>query len=234
MRIFNDPIEMYDEVGRDLWEMGIKVHPQTMQDKYVANDQDYETIELRAYAYQINVQFGMKQVEEMVKHANGNLNYCLAEFTDRVDPEFKNPGKSWKYMKNIWEEFIHNGKFAYTYNERYEPQLDKIIEQLEINPESRQAIITVYDHHDDKINIGGNARIPCSLSYQFLIREKKLDIIYIMRSCDYLLHFPHDVYLTIRLQNYMCDALDLEPGFFTHFMGSFHAYHKDIKSRGIF
>jgi len=234
MRIYSDPIQMYDEVGRDLWEMGIKVHTKTMQDKDISNDKDYETLELRSYCYQIDTKFNFQRVEDMVVHANANLNYCLAEFTDRIDPNFINPGKSYKYMNHIWDEFLHNGKFAYTYNERYFRQMDLMIKALENDPNSRHGIITVYDHHDDQKNIGGKERIPCSLDYQFKIRENKLDVDYHMRSCDYLLHFPHDVYLTMRLQWYISDILNVEPGYFTHFIGSLHAYHKDIKAKGIF
>lgn len=241
MRIFSNPKEAYDEVGRDLWEMGIRVHTQTMQDKNIANDKDYETVELRAYCYQISPGYEMNHVEKMVKETTGQVNYCLAEFTDRVDPNFVNPGKSWKVkdiygnsMEEVWKEFIHDGKFAYTYSERYKPQLNKLIEELRKNPESRQCILTMYDYHLDQNNWGGGNRIPCSLIYQFMIREKALDCIYIMRSCDYLTHFPHDMYLTIRLMFYIADAVDVDYGYFTHFMGSLHAYEKDIKKLKIF
>src|SRR4030042_5857902 len=199
MRIYSDPIEMYDEVGRDLWEMGIKVHPKTMQDKLIEDDLDYETLELRSYVYQINIKFNFIKVEEMVRHANGNVNYCLSEFTERICLGKINPGISYKYMNHIWDEYLHNGKFSYTYNERYSDQLELLVKTLKNDQNTRQAIMTVYDHHDDQNYAGGKQRIPCSLYYQFLIRENKLDCIYTMRSCDYLLHFPHDVYLTKKL-----------------------------------
>ena len=39
MRIYEDFNTALDEIKRDLAEMGITIHPQTMQDKYVADDE---------------------------------------------------------------------------------------------------------------------------------------------------------------------------------------------------
>lgn len=236
MRIFQNPIEAYDECGRDLWEMGIRVHTQTMQDKFIGHDENFSTIEIRSFCYQISPGFTIKEAEDMLIHAGANPKWALADFTERVDPKFVNPGEAWKIRQNVWEEFLHNGKFAYTYNERFRAlnQLDLLIQELEKNPETRQGILQMYDFHIDQYRRGGGGRVPCSLMYQFMKREGKLDCIYFMRSCDYLEHFPYDMYLTIRLQNYICDAIDCERGFFTHFIGSFHAYQKDIKERKIF
>jgi len=55
-----------------------------------------------------------------------------------------------------------------------------------------------------------------------------------MRSCDFLVHFPVDLMLAMRLQTWFAKLLDLNVGLFTYFTGSLHAYHKEIKDRGIF
>jgi thymidylate synthase len=232
MRIFKNPIEAYDEVGRDLWEMGIRVHTQTMQDKNIADDKDFETVELRAYGYQLSSGFTLEQAEDMLRHTNSNYKWALSDFTERVDPNFVNPGKAYK-MRDVWEEFLHDGKFAYTYNERFKTQLNILISELLQKPETRQGILQMYDYKID-MERWGSTRVPCSLMYQVMVREGKLDMIYTMRSCDYLEHFPYDMYLTIRLQGFIADAIGVDRGFFTHNMGSFHAYNKDIKARGIF
>jgi thymidylate synthase len=234
MRIYSSFKEMYGEVGRDLWEMGIRVHPQTMQDKVVKDDKNYETVELRAYCYQVSPPINIMEAATMVSEVGGNLKYCNQEFLDRINPEYENPGESWKLMDDVWNEFMHDGKFAYTYNERYQPQIYKLIEELKKNPETRQGVLTMYDYHLDQDSRGGKNRVPCSLMYQFMIRENALDCIYFMRSCDYLLHFPHDVYITALLQNHIATELELEAGYFTHFMSSLHAYEKDIRKKGIF
>jgi len=70
--------------------------------------------------------------------------------------------------------------------------------------------------------------------YQFYIRDNKLHMIYTMRSCDFLTHFIYDVYFSIFLQSYVADNLNLNMGTFTHFIGSLHAYKKDMAERGIF
>ena len=51
MRIYMDWYEAYEEVKRDLAEMGILVRPKTMQDKNIEGKEEYETMELQNYCY---------------------------------------------------------------------------------------------------------------------------------------------------------------------------------------
>ena len=53
MRIYMDWPEAYEEVKRDLAEMGILVKPKSMQDKIIEGNEDYETMELQNYSYSI-------------------------------------------------------------------------------------------------------------------------------------------------------------------------------------
>ena len=41
MRTFKNCTEAVNEIERDLHEMGVKVHPETMQNKKVADDKDF-------------------------------------------------------------------------------------------------------------------------------------------------------------------------------------------------
>lgn len=240
MRIYKDHLEMIKEVERDLWEMGISVHPETMQDKQVAQNADYATKELRAYGFTVTNPKG--RIMGMIEHLFGSVysqvinNYIRTELSDRLSGESVNPGNSWKHRQDIWSEFLHeDGKFSYTYSERISLQLDLILAELIKHPSTRQAIIEIHSNlsHDLKY-IGGKARIPCSMYYQFLRRDGGLDLIYTMRSCDFLTHFPIDVALAVMLQNHVANQIDENLGHFTMFIGSLHAYHKDMKLRGIF
>lgn len=256
MRIYTDPLQAVIEVERDLWEMGINVQVQTMQDKQVANDPDYLTKEVRGYAFQI-VDYAWNQEREVdvVNHVYDKpqdgvpvLKYIEQEFQDRIGGVAMNPGKAWALRPEVWEQFLHNGKFAYTYSERITPQLLRVIEELQVRPETRQAIIEIHSRlrvyqqrnqqevHPgaDLTNMGGHGRIPCSMYYQFMKREGKLDMVYTMRSCDFLTHFVIDIMLATRLQRYVAKQLGVPVGLFTYFTGSLHAYAKDMKDRGIF
>ena len=256
MRIYTDPVEAVKEVERDLWEMGIDVHPQTMQDKDVANDADYMTKEVRGYGFQI-VGYTWTPVEECAvleyilprEQWKAVGEYMQLEFEDRVGSVQMNPGRSWGARSQVWNEFMHDGKFAYTYSERMVPQLSRIIKELKERPDTRQAIVNIHSNirsccepgsnvtvcaDADLNNMGGRARIPCSMYYQMMRREGKLDLIYTMRSCDFLVHFPVDIMLAMRLQSLVAKWLKIDVGMFTYFTGSLHAYVKDMKVRGIF
>lgn len=236
MRIFNDPEEMVKEVERDLTEMGTVNRPESMQDKDVRGNDDFCTLELQAYGYTlVGVNNGM--IDNLVRlfpYLNGCSPYAESEFLHRVNPRYINPGSAWKHLPEVWEQFIREGKFSYTYNERYREQLPQLILELDKRPGTRQAVMTMYDRHQDMNNWGGRDRIPCSMYYQFMVRDGKLHVIYTMRSCDFLTHFIHDVYFTLMLQAYIAGQLGIEAGNFTHFMGSLHAYQKDLTKRGVY
>lgn len=236
MRIFNNPIEMIKEVERDLFEMGIQVSSHSVQDFHVENNPDYIMVELWGYGYTL-LQYSKKDLSEMINYLNGNEIWCLAEFSDRVSFQNQNPGRSWcinEKSQKLWGKFLHNGTFSYTYNVRLLDQIPIVINELLLKPNTRQAIMTIYDKHMDLSNLGGNQRVPCSMHYQFLLRNGKLNLIYTMRSCDFLNHFVHDVYLAVRMIQYVAERIKAEPGVLIHFIGSLHAFKGDLDKKGIF
>lgn len=128
-------------------------------------------------------------------------------------------------------------------------QIDAVIDVLVNDTNSRQAYLSVWDPKD-VFNAGGNERIPCSLGYLFQIRRDQLNVTYLQRSSDFVTHFVNDVYLTHLLQKhiveelnsrfrYQYDALtkkeraktfckEVSCGTFTHWIGSLHAFRKDL------
>ena len=260
MRMYQSLFKAVRETERELWEMAIEVQPQSMQDKIIANDPNYLTKEIRGYAFKMsNWQWNADEVRHVLEYfykekACDIFTYILAEFRERVSGQAHNPGRAYLYRQELWDEFLHNGKFAYTYSERIAPQLKVILQELKKHPETRQAILNVHSNicpiryldlkvnneqqvvcqSDDLQNIGGAGRAPCSMYYQVMVREKKVDLIYCMRSCDFLTHFSVDISLALLLQDWFADKLKLATGTFTWFCGSLHAYQKDLKERGIF
>lgn len=220
MRIFGNSAEAINEVKRDVYKMGVIVKPNTMQDKIVKGDEDYITKELQMYTMCI---LNPSSTRDTVKDEM----WCLAEIKERLSKEEVNPGTAYR-MRGVWEEFIHNGKFSYSYNERMSYQIDGIIDEIKKNPDSRQLIIQIFNAKIDHSRIGsGDSRIPCSMHYQFMVREEKLDIMYFMRSCDINEHWTNDIYLAFLLQEFIARQSGYEVGklFFT--AASLHSYKKD-------
>ena len=252
MRIYTDPYEAVRETERVLYEMGIDIHPQTMQDKDVRDDPNYLTKEIRGYGFKItDWDWDEATIKQMLacyydkEEARRVLAYICTEFQDRVAGRPLNPGNSYLTRTDVWDEFLHDDQFAYTYSERMTPQLNIILEELKANTESRQAIINIHSNicpmgHNmvidstDLANRGAGGRVPCSMYYQIMVRESKVDLIYTMRSCDFLTHFPVDISIALLLQSWFAHKLKLAIGTFTYFAGSMHAYKKDLGKRGIF
>jgi thymidylate synthase len=236
MRIFSECLEAAKEIERDLVELGVSVHPETMQDRRVADNPDYETRELVGYGYSIVK--GWSTLTPWNTHFNLNTAWLDAEFSERVSGLPHNPGQAWTHRAEVWSEFLHHGRFAYTYAERLSRQLGETLGLLRQYPSTRQAVITIYDAAEDMDGRGGRRRVPCSMYYHFLIRQLQgrnyLALLYTMRSCDFYTHFPYDVALAISLQHYVAEQLNCAEGMFTHFIGSLHAYRKDYQPRGVF
>lgn len=241
MRIFTDAMEMVKEVERDLYEMGTVYQTATVQDQHVEDNPDFQTKELCGYAYML-LDFDEDSLVEMAKYSgylDGKESWLFQESDERLfktpsPVEPLNPGNAWKQNKELWEKFIRNGVFSYSYAERWQAQLPYIIRELQTKPNTRQAIMTMYDRHEDMLNWGGYDRVPCSVSYQFMLREDKLVVIYNQRSCDFVKFFGADVFFTVQLLQYVARKIGKEPGQFIHFLGSLHAFAGDLKGKDIF
>lgn len=240
MRIYINAEEMIEETKRDLAEMGIVVRPATMQDKYIKGNPDYETRELQNYSYCL-LDAKSQEIPGVIQP------WADAEFLERVtdpflrapdgelsEPHFINPGKAWELRKEVWTEYLHDGKMAYTYNELIwnNDQVTKIINRLKEDPDSRQLWISLWNPDKDPDFLGGVSRVPCSLGYGLQVRDGKLNLHYVMRSCDFATHFRNDVYLAIKFLEWVAEKTGYPVGSFTHTIFSLHVYNKDVE--GVF
>lgn len=225
MRVYGDAYELMSEVFREVYEMGHIVHPYSMQNKIVKDNDDYVTKEITNYSYSLTT----LRKEKYLFFADPRAKeWADQEFFERIDSQYVNPGKAWKLRKDLWEQFLNElGQFDYSYNRRIGFSLNEVINELERNPDSRQAIIAIWDPMKDPAGMGGAFRIPCSMYYQLLVRDGMVNIIYNQRSADVVTHFGNDVYLAYQLMLYISIALRLKAGYLFHNIGSLHAYKKD-------
>lgn len=159
------------------------------------------------------------------------------DFKERVQ-SWINPWKAWRIRAWVREEYLKDNKFEYTYSERI--NYKDIIEEIKAHPTSRQYVLNIWDR-DDRFWVNGKQRIPCSLNYQILIRPNwELDennqpvqcvnMIYNMRSCDYLTHFPIDIIQATNLLKLITSELwnNYQIGKLYYNCASLHLYRKDL------
>jgi len=239
MRIYKDLLECVKETERNLAEMGIEVEGYSMQNKVVMGNSDFFTKEIRGEVFTITSHKNQKKAFDFIKETYNidhlNWRWIEEEFKERISTNFTNPGMAWKLRKEVWQQFINeDSEFDYSYNERMKPQLIKIIKELRMHPNTRQAIIEIHNNELDINSLGGKKRIPCSLYYQFMLRKGKLEIVYSMRSCDFVTHFVNDIILAMKLQAYVAKLIEAEVGNFIFFCSSLHIYKKDLDKKEVF
>ena len=233
MRIYANARQLMSEIFRDVLEMGIKVHPHSMQNKIVEGDENFATLEITNYGYCLTA----IPDEDYLFLFEDTKAWCQAELAERVSPTPVNPGEAWKLRPETWAQFMVGGKFEYTYNQRFNSYggLVKILNEIHKNPDSRQLILSVWDRSDVHF-LGGKSRVPCSIYYQFLLRNGKLDIIYNQRSADVVTHFGNDIWLAFNLMKWVVDQVNsawnmgIHYGWLYHNIGSLHCYNKDLNT----
>lgn len=112
-------------------------------------------------------------------------------------------------------------------------QFEAIEHLLREKPDSRRAVISIYDKND--VFREDNRDIPCTCSLQFFIRDNTLHLTTIMRSNDAATGLVHDLFSFTLIQEIMWaklarDNASLKLGTYTHIVGSLHIYHKDMKT----
>lgn len=176
-------------------------------------------------------------------------NVCIT-ILNPLDRDITTPWRKWskKYAEREWEWYkSHNRsveelkKHAPTWDKMHggdnivnsnygwqwsrEDQLEHTIEQLQNNPDTRQAWISIFDGKE-KSEYAYDT--PCTIAIGFDIKpnSKNLDMTVIMRSNDLVYGFCNDQYCFSKLQEYVANRLHRPVGTYTHIAHDLHIYKK--------
>lgn len=183
------------------------------------------TLELR------NVKFTVPDItENIISVRNLSAAYLFGEwlwyFDGKNDVDFISAfGSMWKKLS---DDGVTNNS-AYGYIMRYKfgfDQIEKVIELLKKDPNSRRAVINLNTPNEDVIETKDE---PCTIALDFLIRDNKLYCTGMMRSNDIWFGLPYDIAFFMELQKLIADVIGVEYGTYTHFAVSLHAYDKNLK-----
>lgn len=154
---------------------------------------------------------------------------CLGEFlwymskTDRVD-----------FVEGYISRYGRYAEADGTVNGAYGPrlfgkagvnQIQFVIDKLREKPDSRKAVIQLYDARD---TLKDYKDVPCTCTLQFAIRNGLLVMQTHMRSNDAFMGLPHDIFCFTLLQEMMARTLNVKLGRYLHSVGSLHLYDRNI------
>lgn len=114
--------------------------------------------------------------------------------------------------------------------------LNDVVSLLGRDPLTRQAYMPVFFPEDT--GAVHRERVPCTLGYHFIVRNEQLHMVYYLRSCDFVRHMRDDIYLSVRLQQWVLDKLrerfgaywlGIECGSFTMHVTSLHCFINDFR-----
>jgi len=137
-------------------------------------------------------------------------------------------GKLYGKVPAIWNFMVDdlgnvNSNYGYQWNRH--KQLDKVIAKLKDNPNTRQAVISIYDgkeicdyEHDT----------PCTTAIQFTILNNQLNMCVTMRSNDLWYGFCNDQYCFSELHKLVSEWTGYEQGSYYHFAHNLHLYKRDL------
>src|SRR5688572_16733541 len=222
------------ELSKEFLKTGIEVKVGEWQAIKDPNLPMSNTLELQNVSIQLRVPSLLKTLQDIVCP---NLPWAEDHFLERVSGEPLNPPPShewWPYAQKNNNQHLKHEKFSHTYPERmwpkyagedyadmqdscsvaWEPRqgirywygdLDDVVNQLYKSPGTRQAYLPIWFPEDTGAVHG--ERVPCTLGYHFLIRREQLWITYYIRSCDFFRHFADDVYMAMRLGQWVAEKL---------------------------
>jgi thymidylate synthase len=99
-------------------------------------------------------------------------------------------------------------------------QLQKVIEEIKVNPTSRRLIVNAWH----PAYLKEMALPPCHLLFQFYVNDGKLSCMLYQRSADVFLGVPFNIASYALLTLMVAKITNLEVGEFVHTMGDAHIY----------
>lgn len=177
------------------------------------------------------------------------------EIQNPMDNEINTPWRKWKkdYADYEWDWYLSENPNAEAISERASiwksmmdengnvqsnygwqlsrnNQLQKVIDKLRNEPDTRQAVVSIYDGKE----IDNYSKdTPCTLGLQFYIFDGCLNMSVMMRSNDLVYGFCNDQYTFSKYQEKIANELNLKVGTYFHFVNNMHIYprHWDLESK---
>lgn len=176
-----------------------------------------------------------------ISETKGTYYSCLGEFlwylagNDSIDfisyyiPKYGKIINNDKYSPGAYGPRIFG-------SEKNTNQIEKIVELLADKSHTRQAVVQIYSKEDlfNSTVAGLKDDIPCTCTFQFFVRDRKVELLVYMRSNDAYKGLPHDIFSFTMIQEIVAKKLSLELGSYTHIIGSLHIYEDDIESINYF
>lgn len=119
------------------------------------------------------------------------------------------------------------GQFWGAYGERVGHQVSCAVDKLKKDPDTRQAVVTLWDPLRD--NQPGKLDYPCTIALQFQLERGKLCLTVTMRSNDAWLGLPYDMFQFTQLQLTVANLLVCSPGTYRHVAWSMHLYEENYE-----
>ena len=108
-------------------------------------------------------------------------------------------------------------------------QIDYLIQNLKERPNSRYHVVTAWNP-TDFLKYKNRAALPaCHMMFQCSVRESKLDLMMLQRSCDLFLGVPFNIASYALLTHILAKEVGLEPGEFVWVGNSVHLYENHIE-----
>lgn len=211
------------DVVRAITSDGVEIAPRGVRTKELINCTIHLTNPRNRYIYnstrRLNMAFGVAEflwiitgqnVVDMVSYYNSSM----AKFSDDGVTLSGAYGRRLRGDK-LWRGYSRHG---------YIDQLTAVIGKLRQDPSTRQAINIIWNPIEDYAE---TKDVPCTLGFQYLLRDGKLHMITTMRSNDVWLGVPYDVHQFTMIQEIIAAMLDVEIGEYFHNIGSLHLYENN-------
>ncbi len=141
---------------------------------------------------------------------------------------------------SIWDEWADkNGDLGRVYGAQWcdwrAPdgrsinQIDRVIDEIRKNPESRRLIVTAWNPGE----VDTMALPPCHCLFQFYVHDGELSCQLYQRSADLFLGVPFNIASYALLTMMVAQVCDLRPGTFVHTFGDVHIYSNHVDQVGL-
>jgi thymidylate synthase len=126
------------------------------------------------------------------------------------------------------EQFMNGDDFHGAYGPRIQDSVLAVWDTLRRDPDSRQAVMTIFQSERDLRAPHGTKDIPCTVALHYLIRDGALEAHTYMRSNDVWWGTTYDVFVFTQLQITLARLLKVEVGSYFHTATSLHMYERDF------